>query len=747
MRTSAVAIVILLAFVAFAVAYSFATPIFEASDEYLHFPVIDYIADTGELPVQRPGVDTLWRQEGSQPPLYYLLGAALVGGIDRSDMEARRWINPHAQVGVAAVAHNKNLFVHTAAENPPWQRTTLAVHLVRFFSIALGTLTVALTYAVARCAAPGQPAVALLAMALTAFNPMFLFITGSVNNDNLVIVLAAAGLLLSLRIVRHGLGARRVLLLSVVLALASLSKISGLTLYPLAGLAILIAGVQRHEHKRTARIAGALLVLAAVWAIFAGWWYWRNVQLYGEPLGLDTMVAVAGPRDPLPSYLDLLAEFEGFRITYWGLFGGVNILADTWFYLYADVLTALAAAGLAVWAAVQVRRRQWEALLPAAVVALEIGVVLFGVLNWTRRTLASQGRLMFPVIAGTSLLLALGWVGPAARRWRPLVALGVMLPLLAGALRSPLYIAAAYEPPPTYAALPPDTRPVSVRWGDIELLGYRVHGAGEPRYPGDEIAVTLYWRARAPVEQDYSLYLHLMGRALEEIGKIDTYPGGGVLPTSLWEPGEIIEDTYHLTIDRDAGTPAALRVAVGWWRPPDAGSVLVPVNEAGEPLSGVVLETNTGLVSRDYAEPPSVPETLPAFVGGAFALRGYAASAQTVRAGGAFDVTLYWELLTDVGEDFTIFVHLIDAAGDIRGQGDGPPLYGDYPTSLWLPQQMVIDVHTIAIDAAAPPGEYTLAVGMYRPHDGSRLGVQDADGRPQPDDAFILDLPVTVIHP
>src|SRR6476659_8741426 len=88
---------LLSAYVVLALIYAWATPPFEASDELWHFGMVDSIARTGALPVQVvsvPKVKTAWEQEGSQPPLYYLITAALVTPIDRSDMESLRQPNP-----------------------------------------------------------------------------------------------------------------------------------------------------------------------------------------------------------------------------------------------------------------------------------------------------------------------------------------------------------------------------------------------------------------------------------------------------------------------------------------------------------------------------------------------------------------------------------------------------------------------------------------------------------------------------
>ena len=75
-RTLYVLGAILAAYVVLATIYSVVTPIFEASDELWHYPMVQYLATHGlQLPPQDPGVATAWRQEGSQPPLYYLMAA------------------------------------------------------------------------------------------------------------------------------------------------------------------------------------------------------------------------------------------------------------------------------------------------------------------------------------------------------------------------------------------------------------------------------------------------------------------------------------------------------------------------------------------------------------------------------------------------------------------------------------------------------------------------------------------------
>ena len=63
---------------------------------------VHVFADGNPLPVQvtDPALAGPWKQEASQPPLYYYVGAALTFWIDASDMEQIRWLNPHVDNGV-----------------------------------------------------------------------------------------------------------------------------------------------------------------------------------------------------------------------------------------------------------------------------------------------------------------------------------------------------------------------------------------------------------------------------------------------------------------------------------------------------------------------------------------------------------------------------------------------------------------------------------------------------------------------
>jgi hypothetical protein len=71
-------------------------------------------------------------------------------------------------------------------------------------------------------------------------------------------------------------------------------------------------------------------------------------------------------------------------------------------------------------------------------------------------------------------------------------------------------------------------------------------------------------------------------------------------------------------------------------------------------------------------------------------------------------------------------LHLIDSGGKLIAQRDQIPGVGAFPTTSWVADEYLVDVY----DIDAPPGEYTIRVGMYDPATNLRLPVLDASNLP-----------------
>ena len=119
-------------------------------------------------------------------------------------------------------------------------------------------------------------------------------------------------------------------------------------------------------------------------------------------------------------------------------------------------------------------------------------------------------------------------------------------------------------------------------------------------------------------------------------------------------------------------------------------------------------------------------------------LVGYRLEEEQTSPGQGLDLTLYWQALGEMETDYTVFVHLLDGEGHIRGQKDNPPAQGTWPTGRWKPGELVVDRYRVPVNPDAPPGRYTLVVGMYDLETMQRLPAFDTHGKRLPEDRIPL---------
>jgi hypothetical protein len=87
-------------------------------------------------------------------------------------------------------------------------------------------------------------------------------------------------------------------------------------------------------------------------------------------------------------------------------------------------------------------------------------------------------------------------------------------------------------------------------------------------------------------------------------------------------------------------------------------------------------------------------------------------------------INLYWRARAAMALDYTLFIHVYDAAGARVAQRDLPLRYEDYPTSRWRPGELVIDRADLGLPALSP-GEYQLLLGLYDAATGAALSAED----------------------
>ena len=168
-RTSWSQRAVVLGFVALASAFSWTVPAWETPDEPAHFAYVIHLAEHWTLPVQRRDVFG----EEHQAPLYYALAALPVSLVDLDDTTGRFRFNRSFGWGRGQDVN----IARTPSTRVPLRGHELALRMIRMVSVIMAACTVMLTGRLASAIAP-ESSVAVMAMALAAFNPQFLFIGG-----------------------------------------------------------------------------------------------------------------------------------------------------------------------------------------------------------------------------------------------------------------------------------------------------------------------------------------------------------------------------------------------------------------------------------------------------------------------------------------------------------------------------------------------------------------------------------------
>ena len=236
--------------------------------------------------------------------------------------------------------------------------------------------------------------------------------------------------------------------------------------------------------------------------------------------------------------------------------------------------------------------------------------------------------------------------------------------------------------------------------------------------PGDRVRLDVVWQAQRALEADYAAFAHLVDGKGRGWAGDDHQPHGGLYPTSAWAAGEMVRDTFTLTVPADA-PPGLYDVQVGWYDP--ATQERLPV-AGGSSVRVAVLPV-------DWQSPGTGPLVPLDVEFGAITGSGIHLEGCRWQAGpDALEVTLRWRATGHPRGDYHVFVHLLDGE-EMVGQGDGAPLDGRWPTLLWLPGVALDDVHQVPLPTGTPVGTppglpggtYSLLVGLYDPETGLRL--------------------------
>lgn len=337
-----------------------------------------------------------------------------------------------------------------------WMNPLDTLFVMRLVSALLAGVTVAFVFLFLRELLPRTPWAWTVGALAVGFQPVFGFMAGGVNNDNLLYAASAAFLFLMARALRHGPTLRLGAAIGATAAIGLLAKPSMVALLPGAVLGLVLVVVKARPERRRLHLLGAGAA-AVVFLVAVGAWFAVEATFFDRPvaIALGALARDAARKvttwqgqvsylwqfflPPLPFMQDAFPTYPRYPL--WDVYVRGFIGRFGWFQYEFPMrvnqvglgvllgLGVLAALGLA--RARDVVRRRWIEV--AAFSAMLLGMVLFvGITGYRFRAVTElnfeQPRYLFPCLALYGGVVALASRG-AGRRWGP--AVGAFLVVLA----------------------------------------------------------------------------------------------------------------------------------------------------------------------------------------------------------------------------------------------------------------------------------------------------------------------------
>jgi hypothetical protein len=291
------------------------------------------------------------------------------------------------------------------------------IWMLRIGSALMAMGTAAFAFMLGREVAPSVRWFAATVALVVAFQPMFGFLGGAVNNDNLLFLLAAVELWLLVRILRRGVDLRLGITAGIVMALGIAAKPTMYAVVPpfVACLAWSLATSSRRREAANATFLalGAFgILLAARYLVFSGDEVVSAAldvnQSGAAPFSLTQFLSYTWQwyLPPLPSMHDLflgyLPAYDVFFRGFWANFGHLDTSFPLRVYRWLLGLCVLVIALVGV--TLYRERARWRLTLPFVALGLLLLVSLCLLVNYRSYeaflggSFFAQGRYLLPAV-------------------------------------------------------------------------------------------------------------------------------------------------------------------------------------------------------------------------------------------------------------------------------------------------------------------------------------------------------------
>ena len=126
-------------------------------------------------------------------------------------------------------------------------------------------------------------------------------------------------------------------------------------------------------------------------------------------------------------------------------------------------------------------------------------------------------------------------------------------------------------------------------FGDIIVLrGAAIEPQEGHEDAAGDLTVTLWWEAMAVPDEDYTVFVHLIGEEGQLVATGDRPPLRGGFPTSMWQPSDWVVDGHTITLPPDAPS-GVVTVRVGWYNPVTGARLVVRKGGEESPDDSVIV--------------------------------------------------------------------------------------------------------------------------------------------------------------
>jgi arabinofuranosyltransferase len=257
--------------------------------------------------------------------------------------------------------------------------------------------------------------------------------------------------------------------------------------------------------------------------------------------------------------------------------------------------------------------------------------------------------------------------------------------------------------------------------------------------PSDFVNVWLRFAVDQNLSTDYQMTMYLVNTQTDERTESQSsWPYGDYLffPSSVWLSNSTIQVPIRVAVPEDLADGS---YRLGLFMYDTAAGKGLPL---AEDLDSDYPEVQFGYFR--LGDPPASPwpekmtrRAVDAPWQEGLTLTSVGVPDHSLQAGDVLPVHLDWQVSAQITRDLTVFLHLVNPAGEIIAQSDRKPFDGRFPTTVWRTDDELTDSMLVALPEELDSGTYSLRIGLY--DSAGRLG-RESGG----DDSLLVEKALTI---